>query len=138
MDSRKVIKIKESYYINIPSEAVQALGIVKGDRLKIINIPGSGLLVTQIQGAGKVSVDLQSIGSLQKVGDSIYSQLERRVKDLESNFLSNLHASIIKDLVKIGVFDLKREVEGVKKQVEESNKGRGRLTLVHKSKRNTH
>jgi bifunctional DNA-binding transcriptional regulator/antitoxin component of YhaV-PrlF toxin-antitoxin module len=113
MDSRKVIKIKKSHYINIPSEISQALGIVKGDRLKIIHLPGSGILITLDQGAGKVSVNLQSIDRLQRAADAIYSQLEGRVKDLGLNFISNLQARIVSDLAVSGLLDLKARVDKI-------------------------
>jgi bifunctional DNA-binding transcriptional regulator/antitoxin component of YhaV-PrlF toxin-antitoxin module len=137
MDSRKVIKIEDSYYINIPSEISRALGIVKGDRLKIIHLPGSGLLITQAQGAGKVSVNLESIDRLQRAADFIYEQLKGRLKDLDSNFISGLHLRIIDDLVRSGIFDLKARVEKLETKSEVSDQGRGKLVLLHKKKRTT-
>jgi len=137
MDSRKVIKIKESYYINIPSEISKALGIVKGDRLKIINIPGSGFLITQAQGAGKVSVNLQSIERLQRAADSIYSDLQRRLKDIDQNFISNLNARIISNLACSGIFDLKTRVEKLEAKPEVSDQKPGKVIPLPKKKRNT-
>jgi bifunctional DNA-binding transcriptional regulator/antitoxin component of YhaV-PrlF toxin-antitoxin module len=135
MDSRKVIKIEDSYYINIPSEISRALGIVKGDRLKIIHLPGSGLLITQAQGAGKVSVNLESIDRFQRAADSIYQQLERRVKDLSLNFISNLQARIVSDLAVSGLLDVKSRVEKLETKSEVSDQGRGKLVLLPKKKR---
>lgn len=135
MDSRKVIQIEDSYYINIPSEISRDLGIIKGDRLKIIHLPGSGLLITQAQGAGKVSVNLESIDRFQRVADSIYQQLERRVKDLSLNFISNLQARIVSDLAVSGLLDVKSRVEKLETKSEVSDQGRGKLVLLHKKKR---
>jgi len=135
MDSRKVIKIKESYYINIPSEISKALGIVKGDRLKVIHLPGSGFLITQTQGAAKVSVNLQSIERLQRAADSIYSDLQRRLKDLDQNFISNLHARIISDLACSGIFDLKARVEKLETKPERSDQKPGKVIPLNKKKR---
>jgi len=134
MDSRKVIKIEDSYYINIPLEISQALGIVKGDRLRIVHVPGSGILITQAQGAGKVSVNLESIDRLQRAADFIYEQLKGRLKDLDSNFISNLHLRIIDDLVRSGIFDLKARVEKLETKAEVSDQTPGKLVLLHKKK----
>lgn len=134
MDSRKVVRIGESYYINIPLEISKALGIMKGDRLKVSYLPGCGIFITLDQGADKIPVNLQSVDRLQRAADSIYEQLKGRLKDLDSNFISGLHLRIIDDLVRSGIFDLMARVEKVEKQVEETNKGKGRLTLVRKSR----
>jgi len=138
MDSRKVVKIKDSYYINIPSDVAQALGIVKGDKLWITPLIGLGLLITQAQGVGKVSMNPEGMDRLKKVADTIYWQLEGKLKNLGSNFISNLQARIISDMVRSGIFNLKARVEKVEKRVEESNRGKGRLTLVRKGRGNDH
>jgi len=135
MDSRKVIKIKDSYYINIPLEVFKALEIVKGDKLRITHLIGLGLLITQAQGVGKVSVNLESVDRLQRAADSIYQQLERKLKDLESNFISNLQARLIPDLARSGIFDLKARVEKIETRVGVSDRRRGKLVLLDKKKR---
>ena len=135
MDSRKVIKVKDSYYINIPLEISEALGIVKGAKLRITHVIGLGLLITQAQGASKVSVNLESIDRLRRAADFIYEQLEGRLKDLDSNFISGLHLRIIDDLVRSGIFDLKSRVEKLETKSEVSDQGRGKLVLLHKKKR---
>jgi bifunctional DNA-binding transcriptional regulator/antitoxin component of YhaV-PrlF toxin-antitoxin module len=132
MESRKVIRNKKSYYINIPLEISKALGIVKGDRLKIIHLPGNGILITLDKGAGKVSVNLQSIDRLQRAADAIYSQLEGRVKDLGLNFISNLQARIVSDLAVSGLLDLKARVEKIETKQEVSNQRRAKIHLLKK------
>jgi bifunctional DNA-binding transcriptional regulator/antitoxin component of YhaV-PrlF toxin-antitoxin module len=135
MDSRKVVKIKDSYYINIPLEVSEALGIVKGAKLRITHVIGLGLLITQAQGAGGVSVNLESIDRIQRAADFIYEQLKGRLKDLDSNFISGLHLRIIDDLVRSGIFDLKARVEKLETKSEVSDQGRGKLVLLNKKKR---
>lgn len=134
MDSRKVIKNKNSFYINIPLEVSKALGIVKGDELGITPLFGLGLLITQAQGAGKVSVNLESIDRLQRAADFIYEQLKGRLKDLDSNFISNLHLRIIDDLVRSGIFDLKARVDKLETKAEVSDQTPGKLVLLHKKR----
>ena len=135
MDSRKVVKIKDSYYINIPLEVFKALEIVKGDKLRITHLIGLGLLITQAQGVGKVSVNLESVDRLQRAADSIYQQLERKLKDLEANFISNLQARLIPDLARSGIFDLKARVEKIETRVGVSDRRRGKLVLLDKKKK---
>lgn len=137
MQSRKVVKIKGSYYINIPSEISQALGIVKGDELGITHLIGLGLLITQARGAGKVPVHLESIDRLQRAADFIYEQLKGRLKDLDSNFISGLHLRIIDDLVRSGIFDLKARVEKLETKPEASDQELGKVIPLHKKKRST-
>jgi len=137
MDSRKVIKVKDSYYINIPLDVSKTLGIVKGERLRITHLIGLGLLITQAQGAGKVSVNLENIDRLQRAADFIYEQLKGRLKDLDSNFISGLHLRIIDDLVRSGIFELKARVEKLETKYEVSNQRSGKLVLLPKKKRST-
>jgi hypothetical protein len=135
MDSRKVIRVKNSYYINIPLEAFKALGIMKGDKLRITHVIGLGLLITQAQVADKIPFNLESIDKLKRAGDFIYEQLKGRLKDLDSNFISGLQFRIIDDLVRSGIFDLKARVEKLETKSEVSDQGRGKLVLLHKKKR---
>jgi bifunctional DNA-binding transcriptional regulator/antitoxin component of YhaV-PrlF toxin-antitoxin module len=137
MESRKVIKVRDSYYINIPLEISEALGIMKGDRLKITHLPGLGVLITEAQGADRVPTFKVDIDRLQRAADFIYEQLKGRLKDLDSNFISGLHLRIIDDLVRSGIFELKARVEKLETKAEVSDQGPGRLTLVHKRKRTT-
>jgi len=132
MDSRKVIKVKDSYYINIPLDVSKALGIVKGERLWITHIIGLGLLITQAQGAGKVSVNLENNDRLQRAADFIYEQLKGRLKDLDSNFISGLHLRIVDNLVRSGIFDLKSRVEKLETKSEVSDQTPGKVIPLHK------
>jgi hypothetical protein len=135
MDSRKVIKVKDSYYINIPLEVSKALGIMKGEKLRVTHIIGLGLLITQAQGAGRVSVNLESIDRIQRAADFIYEQLKGRLKDLDSNFISGLHLRLVGDLVRSGIFDLKARVEKLETKSEVSDQTPGKVVLLHKKKR---
>jgi len=137
MDSRKIVKIGNSYYINIPSDVAQALEIMNGDRMNVSFIPGYGTFNTLVRGADKIPVNPESVDRLQRAADAIRWQLERKAKDLGDNFISNLMNRLIPTIATSGIFDLKRKVDELEKQVEESNKTKGRLTLVRKSKRRT-
>lgn len=137
MDSRKVIKVKDSYYINIPLEASKALGIVKGDRLRITHVLGLGILITQVQGAGKVSLNLESIDRIQRAADFIYEQLKEKLKGLDSNFISGLHLRLVGDLVRSGIFELKARVEKLETKAEVPDHGRAKILPLHKKRGST-
>jgi hypothetical protein len=137
MDSRKVIKIKDSFYFNIPLEISKALEIMKGDRLNISYIPGCGLLITLDQGADKIPVNLESVDRLQRAADAIRCQLERKAKDLGDNFISDLWGRLIPAIATSGIFDLKARVEKLETKSEVSDQRRGKLVLLHKKKRST-
>lgn len=137
MYSRKVIKIEDSYYINIPSEIRKALGIQKGEDMKIGYLTGSGIFITQAQGADKIPVNPESVDRLQRAADAIRWQLERKAKDLGDKFISDLMNRLIPTIATSGIFDLKARVDKLETKAEVSGRGRGRLVLVHKKKRST-
>jgi len=135
MESRKVMKIRNSYFINIPLEVSKALGIVKGDRLRINHLPGLGVLLTQAQGADQVPTFKVDIDRLQRAADFIYEQLKGRLRDLDSNFITGLHFRIIDDLVRSGIFELKARVEKLESKSEVPNHSRAKILPLHKKKR---
>lgn len=135
MDSRKVIKIEDSYYINIPSGVAQALEIMKGDRLKVSYIPGCGIFITLDQGADKIPVNLESVDRFKRAADTILLRVERKAKDLGDNFISDLWGRLIPAIATSGIFDLKARVEKLETKSEVSDQRRGKLVLLHKKKR---
>jgi len=137
METRKVIKVGKCHYINIPSDISKSLQIVKGDRLKIIHLPGTGILITQTQGAAKVSVNLESYNKLQRAGDFIYEQLKSKAKDLGDKFITDFFARLIPSLVTSGIFDLKARVEKLETKPELSDQKPGKIIPLHKKKRGT-
>ena len=107
MRSRKVIKMKKSLYINIPSDTAEALGIRKGDRWRVEDVPGTGLLITPERGGKKVEVNLESIDRIKRAADMIYCQQEKRLRSLESNIISNIVGRLIPVIAGSGIFDIK-------------------------------
>ena len=135
MDSRKVIKIHNSNYINIPLDVAQALEIMKGDRLKVSYVAGWGILITPDRGADKVPVNFEGVERLQRAADAIGRQLERKARDLGDNFISDLWGRLIPAIATSGIFDLKARVEKLETQPEGSDQRRGKIHLVKKGKR---
>lgn len=133
MDSRKVIRHHDSYYINIPSEICAELGIIEGDRLEISYLPGVGVIITQDGGPDKIPGNYESIKRLQRAADAIYSELQKKGKDLGDKFIPELIARLVPALAASGVLDLKWRVEKLEMNGEVPEQRRAKIHLVKKS-----
>ena len=134
METRKVVKIRSSYFINIPAAIVEDLKIEKGDSLRIGNLPGYGIIITRDKGLDKISVKLESVARLQTAADNIFSELKRKARSLESSFTFNIGNRIIGELLKTGWFDPKIVVEEVKSRTEALSKRSVKLVLLSNKK----
>jgi len=137
MDLRRVVKIKNSFYVNIPREICEALEIRPGDRLKVGYLAGSGIFITQEKGADKIPVNTKSVDAIQKAADFIYSQLARKLKLLEESSISNYHTAMIKEISRLGIFDLQRKVDQLEKRSLDVKKERGGLVLIRQQKKSS-
>ena len=135
MELRKVQKINNSFYVNIPSEISEGLKIEKGDSLKIGYLAGYGILITKDKGVDKISVNLESVDRLQRAADNIFSDLRRKAKSFEASFTFNIMNRLIGEIMKTGLIDLKSRVEKLETKSEVSGQGRGQLVLLPKKKR---
>jgi len=136
VETRKAIKNKTGIYVNIPSNICKALDIRAGERLKVSYVTGTGIFITQLRGADKIPIEPRSPEGLQKNIDFMYSRVEKNLKNLESQAISNYHTSMIKEISRVGIFELQRKVDRLEKRVEESNKGKVKLSLVRQRKKN--
>lgn len=137
MDFRKVIKIKGGYYINIPLEIAKALDIMAGERLKVSYVTGQGIFITQLTGSDKVPTVPRSPEVLQKNIDFMYSRVEKNLKNLESQTILNYHNSMIKEISRLGIFELQRKVDLLEKRAIEVNKVKGQLVLIRQHKKSS-
>jgi len=137
MDLRRVVKIKNSFYVNIPRDICEALEIRPGEQLKIGYLAGSGIFITQEKGADKIPVNTKSVDAIQKAADFIYSQLTRKLKLLEESSISNYHTAMIKEISRLGIFELQRKVDRLEKRSIEVNKIKGQLVLIRQHKKST-
>jgi bifunctional DNA-binding transcriptional regulator/antitoxin component of YhaV-PrlF toxin-antitoxin module len=135
MESRKVQKIKNSFYVNIPSEISEGLKIEKGDSLKIGYLAGYGILMTRDKGVDKISVNIEGVDRLQRAADNTFSDLRRKAKSFEASFTFNIMNRLIGELMKTGWIDLKGRVEKLETKFEVSGERRGKLVLLDKKKR---
>ena len=130
MDIRKVVKIRSSYFINLPSSIVEDLKIEKGDSLRVGHLPGYGIIITRNEGVDKISIDLESVEKIQRTADTVYSELKRKAKSLENSFVFNIGNRILGELIKTGWFDPKIGIEEVQSRIEKGKEGRVKLTLL--------
>jgi len=137
MRTRKVVQIRGSQYINIPKEVCEALDIEKGERVNISYAPGVGIVVTQLKGVDRVPVKGPSVEDFQREVDFICKKAARELKKKVEVRVENFHALMMREFVKLGVFDLKKRVDGLEKEVEKRKRGRGNLALVERDRRKT-
>jgi len=134
METRKVVKIRSSYFINIPAAIVEDLKIEKGDSLRVGNLPGYGILITSDKAASKISVQLEGAARLQMAADNIFSELKRRARSLERSFTFNVGNRIIGELIKTGWFDPRVDVEVAKSGAEARERAGLKVVVPFKKK----
>lgn len=134
METRKVVKIRSSYFINIPAAIVEDLKIEKGDSLRVGNLPGYGIIITRDKGVDVLSVKLESVARLQTAADNIFSELKRKARSLERSFTFNIGNRIIGELLKTGWFDPKIAVEEVKSRTQQPSERSVKLVLLSNKK----
>lgn len=132
METRKVIKIRNSYFINIPSEISEELKIDKGDSLKVGYLSGYGILITKEKGTSKLPVALDSAERLQRLADDIFSDMRRKAKSFEASFTFNMMNRLLGELFKSGLFDLKAKVQDLEEKIKTLNPGRGKIVMLKK------
>jgi antitoxin component of MazEF toxin-antitoxin module len=73
MERRKVVKIGNALYVNIPSDVSAPMGIGEGDYLYVFHVIGTGILVTKASRLKKVSLNPRAIGRINRILDFVYS-----------------------------------------------------------------
>lgn len=135
MDFRKVIQIRGTSYISIPKEICKALEIRTGERLKVSYVTGTGIFITQLKGADKIPIEPGSIDGLKKAAELIYSRLESKLKVLEDRSISDYHTAMVKEISRLGIFELKQKVDRLEKQSIKVEKVKGQLVLMRQHKK---
>ncbi len=110
METRKVIKIKNSFYINIPAEIAERWGIEKGDSWLVGQLPGYGILISRSGATDRGPSALDSEDRLYRCADDIFSDLRRKAKALEGSFTFNIMNRLIGEVVRSRVFGTKEEI----------------------------
>jgi bifunctional DNA-binding transcriptional regulator/antitoxin component of YhaV-PrlF toxin-antitoxin module len=137
MYSRKVIKNRDSYYINIPRKIFESMELKQGQALNIDHTPGFGIIIAREQDTHIPSANPESIKRLQQTSAEILYKQERRLKDLGDDFITKVMGQVVPVMVRSGVFDVKPRLSKIEKQLERMNRGRGKLIPIQQRKRNT-
>jgi uncharacterized Zn finger protein len=108
METRKVISIKSSLFINIPASIAEELKLKKGDVLWVGKLSKDGLIVTKSKSTGKVEAGVAGIDRIRAVGEEVFSELRKKSKALENSFINNIMLRLTGVSMHAGVSDLKR------------------------------
>jgi AbrB family looped-hinge helix DNA binding protein len=135
MRTRKIIEVRESQYINIPKDVREALNTKRGERMSVEYVPSVGMVITQLKGADRIPIKGRTMDDLQKEADFICASAERKLKKIKDDQIDNFHGLMMKEFVKLGIFDLKSRVNELEKEAAKIKRGRGKLSLVHQRKR---
>lgn len=135
MRTRKIIEVRESQYINIPKDVREALNTKRGERMSVEYMPSVGLVITQLKGADRIPIKGRTMADLQKEADFICFSAEKKLKKMVLDQIDNFHGLMMKDIVKLGIFELKVRVDELEKEAKKIKTGRAKLRLVHQRKR---
>ena len=83
-ESRKVIKIHNSFFVGLPSVICEELKIGKGDRCKFLLLPGFGLLVQKEGDGQREPIPLEGLANLHEEADQIFHETRRKIRGLQN------------------------------------------------------
>ena len=95
METRKVIHIKSSLFINIPSSIAGELKIKKGDVLWVGKISKDSLIITKSKTSGKVEAMGAGVDRIKAVAEEELLKIRRSAKAFERMFLNNILNSLM-------------------------------------------
>jgi len=110
MEARKIMQIKNSFFINIPSSIAKELKLQKGDMLWVGKLSRDGLVLTKSKDAGKISAGVAGIDRINTVADEAHAKLRMFAKSLNKSLVFNIMNRLTTELIKSGLFDLKSVV----------------------------
>jgi hypothetical protein len=100
-------------------------------------VTGTGIFITQPDGADKIPTEPRSPEGLKKIANSIYSQTETKLKNLAHKSITDYFTLMIQQLSRMGIFELQRKVDRLEKLSIESNIVKGKLILVRQHNKKT-
>jgi hypothetical protein len=131
MESRSVIKMRNSFYICLPSSMAEALEIKRGDRCRFLLLPGYGILLRKEGMDGKFPAPLEAIANLKEAADEIVHEARRKIRGMVNQCVFHVYEKFFGLLIKDGVIDFKKDseiAEGMKKLLfYQEEKGEGDL-----------
>lgn len=111
MEARKVIKIKNSLFINIPVSMAEELKLRKGDVLWVGKLSKDAIIVTKSKNAGKIEAGVAGIDRIKTVCEHEWRELLRKSKALQNSFCNNALLRLQGELMTSGLLDLKGMVK---------------------------
>ena len=96
MEGRKVMKIRSSFFINIPLSIAERLEIKKGDMLWFGNLSRGEVIITKSLKSGKVVAGVEGIEQIRTVYEECCSNLRRFSRGLERTIMNNIGLSVMR------------------------------------------
>jgi len=111
METRKLLNIRKSLFINIPVALVGELGFRKGDVLFVGKLSKDSLIVTKVKTMGKLESSVAGIEHIKIACEEQWRELLRKSKALENSFVNNIVTRLYGELMNAGILDLKTMVK---------------------------
>jgi hypothetical protein len=109
MEARKVIQIRNSLYINIPTSVVEKLRVKRGEVLWIGYYPGHGAIIAKGRNLGKIAAGVAGTDNIKISADEAFADLKRKVKSLERSAFNNIMVRLMGEGIKRALVDLQEK-----------------------------
>jgi hypothetical protein len=106
MESRSVVKMRNSFYICLPSSMAEALEIKRGDRCRFLLLPGYGILLRKEGMDGKFPAPLEAIANLKQAADEIVHEARRKIRGMEAQCVFHIWEKIFGLCLKDGLVNI--------------------------------
>lgn len=100
MEARKVMKIRNSFFFNIPSSMAEELKLKKGDVLWIEKASRDGLILSKFKDSSKLFAGVASIERIKAVGEEVYGEVRRKLRSLENTAINNVMQRLLCEVAK--------------------------------------
>jgi hypothetical protein len=131
MELRKVLKIRNSLYVCLPSETCELWGIEKGDYLTCLYLPGYGVLMTRGMELDKLPFQEARVVKMKQITDNLFSELRKKARGVERSFVGNLYLHLIRQAQKDGVIKFNPKVKHYVESARLSGKVAAEIPLAY-------
>ena len=116
MEARRVVKIGNSLYMNLPVSIVEKLKVKQGDVLWIGFHPGHGAIISKGGNLGRVASGIASTDNIKIAADEAFAELRRKAKALQNSVLNAIIQTLTGETVKQVLIDLQNKRLELKKK----------------------
>lgn len=106
MEARKILKIGNSLYVNIPPSVVEKFRVKRGDVVWIGYHPGNGAIISKGRNLGRVAAGVACIDDIKVAADEAFAEVRRKVKSLERGAVNTILTTLMGEKVKRTLVDL--------------------------------